>query len=171
MNLSSTRTIIWATPPAEGANEIEEHRFTFASSTMAGSGVYWRSMRDFEAWYEEQFGHSNQSDRESKDDGARAEGWRMYNAGNDYAAIVASLRKLEQRTRSLNINGANNEPYTSEWQEIAIPEEWNTFAGFTESMPWSCILALAEAAHGTNPGLWRFQDGEVAKKNGGVNVA
>lgn len=168
MNLTATRTAIWRTPPQEGATEIEEFRFTFASCSMAGSGVYYRCMRDFEAWYQEQNGQSNDDARKSKDEAQRINATRQWNQGNDYAAIMASLKSLETRVRPLT--PAEGEVMPA-WTPMAVPAEWQSFAGFWDDIPWSAMSGLAEAAHGANPGLWRFQDDDAAKKNGGASAS
>lgn len=151
--------------PEEGATEVEEYKFTFVSCNMAGSGRYFACMRDFHDWYTVEHGESYEKAREGKDEARQATAIQLFNQANDFAAIVASLKSVEKRTRPLD---DSQEP--GPWQPDVIPEEWGTFAGFYDSMPWAAVGALADAAHAANPGLWRFLDNDSAKKNGGANA-
>lgn len=160
MNLSGKRTALWIVPPDDGATEVEEYRFVFTTCTMAGSGRYWEAMRAFGDWHELAFGMSSDAMRNSQDEEEKVEGWRVWNNGNNYAAIMACLQRVESRRRSLDDGTA------TEWKLEESPPEWESFEGFSESIPWSMILKLADAAHGANPGLWRVDMGDEAKKNG-----
>jgi hypothetical protein len=91
---------------------------------------------------------------------------RLWNRANDYGAIIASLQSLEVRSRPIYVNGDQPPP----WKKTEVPAEWATFGSFEESAPWPLITALADAAHTANPGLWRNQDDDEAKKNGGVSA-
>jgi hypothetical protein len=164
MNLGATRSVVWSIPPEDGAKEIEEYRFTFGSCTMAGSGRYWACLRDFNVWYEEQNGKKLEDALKSKDSEERVEAARLQNLANNYGAVMASLRKVEQRTRALD-----DKTVAGEWSEIEKPTDWNTFSGFYDAVPWSAAQPLCDAAHACNPGLWLYQDSDAAKKNGGAN--
>jgi hypothetical protein len=165
MNLGTTRSIVWTMPPDEDATEVKEYRFTFGSCNMAGSGRYFACMRDFGDWYQEQNGASFDDALKSKDISIRSEAIRLQSLANGYGAIMASLKRIEERTRLLD----EKQP-VADWVQIETPSDWNAFASFYDAVPWAAAQPLADAANACNPGLWSFVDSDTAKKNGGVNV-
>lgn len=166
MRLTSSRAVIWTVPPEDGAQEVDEYRFTFVSGTMASSGRYWQLMRDFEEWHKETFGLSNEEARGSDEAIKSQEAWRSWTQANDHAAIIASLRSIDQRCRE--VEGDGKEP---PWNTLEMPPDWLTFKGFYEAVPFVLAIALADAAHAMNPGLWRPQSSEEAKKKGGASAS
>jgi hypothetical protein len=175
MAWTTTRSVTWIKPPDDGAQELEEYRLTLSSCSVADSGNYYAYLREFYRWYEETYGMSHDLAMESQDRDRKEEALRLYNQANDYAAVMASARKFEHRSRSIALPDDASAPIAEAkneaWTEEKIPEEWKSFSTYRMSAPWSAALSWTEAAHAVNPGLWRFQTIEDAKKNGGVSVS
>lgn len=160
MKFGTKRMVQWTNPPDDGATEVVDYQFEFRSCSVIDHGRYWACMRDFNAWFEGEYGKSNESARKSADEEERNQALRLQSAGNDYAAIMASLYAVRKH------EGDELSP----WADVSIPEEWQTFVSFAESASFSLILALADGAHSANPGLWKNQTSAEAKKNGGVSA-
>jgi hypothetical protein len=166
MNLGAKRTVIWTTPPQNGDGEVEDYRFTFSSCTTVDMGRYWSAMRVFEAWFEKEQGQSYDDARLGSDKEVSARAVTLWLRAYNYAMIIASLQGLERRMRAPEITNGN----APAWTPAEIPVEWQSQAGFEANAPLAIVGALAETANAVNPGLWRQQDDDEAKKKGGVSA-
>jgi hypothetical protein len=176
MNLSSKRTVIWTTPPQQvsaigaeqknGEAEVEDYRFTLGSCTTVDMGRYWAAMRAFDAWFEQENGQSYEAARSSKDADVSSQALSTWLRAHNHASIMASLRGLERRTRSVEMTNGN----APAWTPAEIPAEWQSQQDFEANAPFAIVASLTETANAVNPGLWRSQEDEEAKKNGGVSA-
>lgn len=180
MNLSAKRTVIWTTPPSSpaaspdgaagggnnGAGEVEDYRFTLGSCTTLDMGRYWSAMRAFDAWYEKEHGQSYDAARTGSDADVSSQAVVLWLRAHNHACIMASLQGLERRMRSPEITNGS----APAWEPAEIPAEWQTKEGFEANAPFAMVGSLTETANAVNPGMWRTQDDDEAKKNGGVSA-
>lgn len=150
---------------AEAAGTLTEWKFTLATATVAGAGRFADATSIGRDEYREQNGREVVPDLRSNDVDIMRAALRHINRTGDYAAVMAAIVKIEERTRPRVDTDAG------QWKEIEIPPEWSTMAGFFEHVPAGLANQLVEAAHSLNPGLWRTPSDEEAEKNAGASGA
>lgn len=170
MKLSAKRTVIWTTPPQNGDGQVEDYRFTLSSCTTVDMGRYWSLMRAFDAWYEKEHGQSYDAARTGSDAEVSSQAVVLWLRAHNHACIMASLQGLERRMRSPEVTTPNGHPNAPAWDPAEIPPEWQTKEGFESTAPFAMIGSLTDTANAVNPGMWRTQDDDEAKKNGGVSA-
>lgn len=178
MQTRQTRAIIWTDYPtaadaaalaefdaeqdadkrAEIAGRIApatQTRITFSVLSALQFARYQAAIDDVRAWIEEEIG----ADKADK---------QMWTYGLAWAQMRGALVKIEERTASRTDDSAGA------WTEIDPPAEWDTPAGYLDSLPYVLVDALSDLAIDLNYQVFatrRALTADDAKKNGGATAA
>lgn len=178
MQTRQTRAIIWTDYPtaadaaalaeldaeqdadkrAEIAGRIApatQTRITLSVLSALQFARYQAAITDVRAWIEEEIG-ADKADNLT---------W-LY--GLAWAQMRGALVKIEERTASRTDDSAGA------WTEINPPAEWDTPAGYLDSLPYALVDALSALAIELNPQVFATRGAltaDDAKKNGGATAA
>lgn len=160
---------------------LDETRFTLATCNTVEAGRRSMLLSKHKRAYEAQHGRPIEQAMADADPDTREAARAEWIQVRYWAAIMASLRKMETRQRPA-YDGAtaveSNEGSTrkrrasagSEWRAADIPAAWHDFNQYAEQVPAIITQDLAVEAHAANPGLWLQQNDDEAKKNGGTSA-
>ncbi len=178
MNLRTTRSVVWVDPPSrddaerllewEGApparrGELETElaparqvRATVTTLNALQHSRYLALLRQARSWIDQEAPGADEMTK-----------MEYLDVCIKWAAVLASVARLEQRyvqrTAVDNDHG---------WQEMELPQEWRSPAGWLENVPAELAAAVYAQVMEINPGLfgWGAEDFFVQRMRGGVSV-
>lgn len=101
------------------------------------------------------------------------EDWQeaIFHVAYNAAAALAATSKVEMREVKPTVTAEGvTFPEDGTWQEVPIPSEFATVAGWVENCPATLQDAWARKAYDANPNLWRRGGDQAAKNFDAVSV-